>query len=571
MASFEVHSISVLLLVTAVTCAACNKTNVVSPGNSSALDSGTGPSASDAFAMSDDTGSAVDGSASLPVDQGAGGSDATGHGGTIAESDLGIDASHDLGVPERCDFVTTIGGAGIQGGPNIAYDPAGEIVVAAGWQGTFDLSGSGPVLQSAEALVQDLVVARYDRHGGFTGKYRQLGTTGQQTAYGVAVDSAGAVIVVGQFMGEIAPGVVARGGEGNGQHGNPLNADMPDAFAARFVDSMEIDWIRRYGETSGTNTEYQYLSAVDADARDIYVGGKFSESISLERTGENPPIALTQGDSLIVAQLATDGGAVRARTGGDLTGFYTAVSQILASGEDVFVAGYFSGTIDFGGACAAYTAIAGENTTGERDAFVAKLNRGGDCRWVRVFAGNDNENVTGLAVDGEGGVIVAGRFSDEVRTIPNANGQNPDNGCGILRNGGSSSLLSRLDATGACLWSRHVGSVGQIRLAAQAAGGFVVAGQANTAQDLGCARQELAGIDPDILLASFDSSGACLTATRFAVTGTEELTGLVVPAGSQCAVLAGNFNNELDFGSGEAKHTQDEFDAFLAGVEIPGP
>ena len=123
------------------------------------------------------------------------------------------------------------------------------------------------------------------------------------------------------------------------------------------------------------------------------------------------------------------------------TSFDAAYAVATDRSGNTFVTGYAGGTMDFGGGPLA--------DAGLGDAFVAKYNASGVYLWARRLGGTAQDIGEGVAVDGNGDVIVTGQFQNTV-----------DFGGGPLTStGGRDIFVAKYSgATGAHLWSRRYGS-----------------------------------------------------------------------------------------------------------------
>jgi len=103
--------------------------------------------------------------------------------------------------------------------------------------------------------------------------------------------------------------------------------------------------------------------------------------------------------------------------GGHLGGADSEVARSIATdaGGNVYLAGSTFST-DLGGG----VAITGNPVTGSRNAFVAKLDPAGALLWTTIIGGAESDEATGVAVDADGNVYVAGNTTSP--DFPVANG-----------------------------------------------------------------------------------------------------------------------------------------------------
>lgn len=137
------------------------------------------------------------------------------------------------------------------------------------------------------------------------------------------------------------------------------------------------------------------------------------------------------------------------RAGG--AGFDVATAVHLAADGTIFVAGYFTGTTDFG---------LGPVQSAGMDIFLAKYTAAGLPVWA-IHTGNGYSNSPlGLTVDHAGNVILAGQFMQSINF-----------GCGTMTSGLPDSydaFVVKIAPHGSCLWQYKYGSGGDDSAAAVA-------------------------------------------------------------------------------------------------------
>jgi hypothetical protein len=149
-------------------------------------------------------------------------------------------------------------------GRSVAFDHAGNVVLAGEIGGP--VSAGGPVLQ-ADGAGQGFI-AKYAAANGAHIWSRTVGGWGSMDgAYGVAVDSADAVVVTGVFSGTTKPDFGMNFG------GPPLaSAGERDAFVAKYTSQGAHVWSKRFG---GTDADMGWSVAIDA-AGAVRVAGSFT-------------------------------------------------------------------------------------------------------------------------------------------------------------------------------------------------------------------------------------------------------------------------------------------------------
>ncbi|HTQ04134.1 MAG TPA: hypothetical protein VMI54_09760 [Polyangiaceae bacterium] len=268
-------------------------------------------------------------------------------------------------------------------GTLVAVSDTGDVVVSGSFTGTLTLDGT--VLTSAGG--SDVFVARLDANGNVV-RAVALGGSGDETVTSLVVDHAGRAVVSGSGLGTVA-------------------LDQTDAPA----------WRVDYFGALGTD------AANDVLVTGALVGGTNFGGGTLTSAG---------GKDVFVVKLDQAGDHQWSARYGDAGA--NQLGQAIASDfdGDVFVAGVFDGSLDFGTGALALAHCPSEAWCNE-SGFVAKLDPTGVALWS--VARGPMRAVAGLAATASGNVVVSGATpgdADPYR-IP---------------------ILFALDPTGQALWQR---------------------------------------------------------------------------------------------------------------------
>lgn len=258
---------------------------------------------------------------------------------------------------------------------------------------------------------------------------RQLGrvssvfgsSSGGESCNAVTTDTAGNIYCAGHTDGDLAE---ASGG-------------ATDAFVMKLDNRGSVQWIRQLGRVSnifGSSLNHDFCNGVAVDsAGNVYCAGGTSSQLSGGGTGGvflQPFVMKMDSRGNVLWVKESDG-----------YGSCTGVATDNAGGI------YCAGTT---------TSSLGEKPGGSYDAFVMKLNSGGQLQWIRQLgavsnkygssAGADHGNA--VAVDGMGNVYCAGRTNGNLAE---------------KRGGGDSgnddAFVMKLNSGGVIQWVKQLGSV----------------------------------------------------------------------------------------------------------------
>jgi hypothetical protein len=236
---------------------------------------------------------------------------------------------------------------------------------------------------------------------------RQFGTSAEDQATAVAVDSTG-VYVVGYTWGAL-PG--------------QTNTGFSDAYVRKYDRSGIEVWTRQFG--GGSNGGERALG-VAADSTGVYVVGYTTGTFPGQTHGVAGALDVfvrkydANGTELWTRQFSSNVGNEEAR-------------GVALDGTGVYVAGYTNG------------ALPGQTlgSTGVNDVFVRKYDRSGNELWTRQFGTASGEDANGIAADSTG-VYVVGHTNGLL--------------AGTERFGAFDAFVRKYDANGTEQWTRQFGT-----------------------------------------------------------------------------------------------------------------
>lgn len=331
--------------------------------------------------------------------QDRGGVRSTVEGGFAVNGDVVsfIVGGYDRTLPLTIDpllYLTLFGGSGADAAMSLAVDSAGSAYIA-GFTASFDLPAASAE-QRFNAGGNEAFVAKLSPAGNGLVYCTYIGGRGDDRAYGIAVDSAGAAYVAGSTTSSNFP---VRG-----------------AIQAKLSGGRNA-FVLKLSPAGNTLAYSTYLGGNAADtAYGIAVDGSGNAYVAGDTTSAAFPATAFQRNNRgapdgFVAKLAADGSRLLYSTylGGSSEDHVTAIA-VDASGSAVVAGSTYSP--DFPVANAYQPALAGG-----QDAFVAKLAADGNSLVFSTYLGGSNgflgaaETAHGIAVDASGNVYVAGETS----------------------------------------------------------------------------------------------------------------------------------------------------------------
>jgi hypothetical protein len=368
---------------------------------------------------------------------------------------------------------------------------------------------------------------------------KRFGDFDKDVGTGVAIDSNDNIIVVGNFENNIE--IVP---------GEVLSAGTVfDIFVAKLDPSGNPLWANRYGDDIALPAKaIQSAADVAVDATDdsIVVVGDFQGKLFFG--GE--VFDNTQAEDIFVAKLTAGGSHVWSFASGDLD-TQKARAVAIGNGGLVTVTGEFSGELMIAG----NTLSAGQNET---DIFVATFNGAtGNAAASADYGDSANQAGRGIATTSAGNIIVVGSFENSVVFGVNAHTAAGNNVSDIF-------LLSLTPAL-AVQWSKSFGDDKQQRgeaVVVDSNDDIIISGDNAGVASFGVGGVTSAGAE-DVFLAKFDVTGMFLWSVGYGDAAADRGTSLARDQNDNI-ILGGDFVGVIDFGLGPTQSSNNSVDAFVA-------
>ncbi|MBS3029307.1 MAG: SBBP repeat-containing protein [Dolichospermum sp. DET50] len=255
----------------------------------------------------------------------------------------------------------------------MSVDSSGNSYISGQTWGTF----AGNITQGA----YDAFIAKYDTNGTQTW-VKQFGTSADEFATGITLDSSNNIYVTGYTKGSFA-GSTNKGGN--------------DAFVSKYDANGNLAWVKQLGTTGD-----DYGSNLTTDSTgNVYIAGVTYGALSGNTNKGNSDGFLAKytatGTLAWVKQLGT--------TGDDYIG-----TVKTDSAGNIYVVGTTNST------------FSGNTNQGEYDGFLAKYNTSGTLVWIKQFGTNSYDDCSGLNIDNTGNIYVSGQTNGSLPGKTNQGG-----------------------------------------------------------------------------------------------------------------------------------------------------
>lgn len=389
---------------------------------------------------------------------------------------------------------------------------------------------------------------------------KRIGGTAQENCRTMALDNQGNIYLAGTFQGTVDfdPGV-----------GNSLltssNSSI-DIFFAKYDPSGNYLWAKKVG---GASEDVAGEITLDGSGS-VYIAGWYSSASCDFDPGSGTVNLGSAGlTDIFFAKYDNDGNYIWAKRIGSTA--YDGCHDIRADQSgNVFITGYFNGTVDFDPG----PGIATLTDVGAGDLFFAKFDQSGNYLWAKRAGGSQYEVGNSLNTDNSGNIYISGPFMS-----PDAD-FDPGAGTALLSTaGGYDMYLAKYDAAGNFMWVKRAGGS-----ADEIGGNVEIDGLGNVVM-LGVYKSANIDFDPgpgikllssagrwDISVSKFNPAGNLLWVNGFGGTGDDYYTGLSLD-NDENVYLSGFFSNtiDLDPGVGAVRvSSAGGYDSFYAKFDSDG-
>lgn len=294
-----------------------------------------------------------------------------------------------------------MGGTGISSSSDMITDNFGNTYLVGQFNSPSATFGSITLTGPGNTSSSDVYVAKYNTDG-VAQWVKGIQGNGEDTGIGVDLDGQGNVYVTGTYRDSLWVGDSLF---------TSVQSNTRDVFVAKFDNNGDFIWAQRaYGPL-----QVEVFDIAVHDNGDFYITGAYNGDpdfggVPFPSPGNNEVsyLAKYNADGQLVwldYQYGTAGGGQSSRQSG-------AEVAIDPNGQQVYMAGWFSGDVTWGGTGGITLSSLGE----QANPFLARYDSMGNIQWVKRFGAYQNQFfnsepiVNDLAVKSTGDVILLAQF-----------------------------------------------------------------------------------------------------------------------------------------------------------------
>ena len=331
-------------------------------------------------------------------------------------------------------WVKKIGGNGLDRAFSVSVDQNNDIYITGQFNGTVDFDPGNGVQNMTSSGSSDIFILKLDSSGNYLWS-KKMGGSGTDVGMSVKIDDYGNIYSTGYFHS------TADFDPGNSTF-NLRSAFGSDVFISKLDSAGNFKWAKRIG---GTGQDLSFHLYLDSN-KSVFVCGSFNSTADFDPSSSTSNHTSSGDIDGYLVKLDSSGNFKWATTMGGNGSDKTAQIASSPYGQ-IYLTGYFSSTADFGSGSSKIQLT----SNGDRDIFIAKLNKSGNYIWAKKVGGVGLDEGISITSDLIGNSYIAGKYSSSVDFDPGAKTSNNTS------NGGDDLFILKLDSSGKYKWSIQSG------------------------------------------------------------------------------------------------------------------
>lgn len=263
-----------------------------------------------------------------------------------------------------------------------------------------------------------------------------IGDKSNDVGTSICVDAAGNTYVMGYYTDstDLDP---------SGNVAKLISKGSYDIFIAKYNINGKFIWGKGIG---GTDAEFGNGIGFDG-TQNLYITGNFRGTVDFDPSVNIANLTSAGGDDIFIAKYDTNGNySFSKRMGSSGNEFAQSIAVENGAGANVYITGYFAGTVDFDPSVNTANIISNVN-----DAFIGKYSAAGNYVWAKKIGGTWDDYGQTITLDNNNNVLVSGRFNGTVNF-------DPAGLANITSSGGDDIFLAKYTSGGLYSWAINIGS-----------------------------------------------------------------------------------------------------------------
>jgi uncharacterized repeat protein (TIGR01451 family) len=299
-------------------------------------------------------------------------------------------------------WANKIGDPSTDEGNAIVIDNDGNLITVGTFGGNSDFDpGPGTYYLDASSG-SDVYIRKLDPLGNFIWA---ANVGGSYAAWGhdVSTDQNNNIYTVGTFQGttnDFDPGAGTF---------NLVSTGLEDMFILKLNSTGNFVWAKKTGSTAADDVR----SIINDLQGNIYTTGYFGGATDFDPNAGTSILSLSGYEDIFIQKLDSNGNFIWAKKlGGTLSEIANGLATDTA--ENIYITGYFEGTIDTDPG----PGINNITSNGNSDVFIEKINSSGNLVWCKQIGGPQTDVGYELAVDLYNSLYITGSYSSTVDFDP---------------------------------------------------------------------------------------------------------------------------------------------------------
>jgi len=327
-----------------------------------------------------------------------------------------------------------IGGIGEDRGTSLALDSVGNVYYTGSFRNTVDFNPNAGVNNLTETGYGNTFVSKLDSQGNFV--WAKNISNSNNDGFSITLDIFGNVLICGSFNN------TADFDPNAGVFNLTAQSFATDAYILKLSNSGNFIWVKAF---SGLDSDWANFVKTD-NLGNCFVSGYFYGTVDCDPGINTYNLTSNGGVDGFITKLDVDGNLQWATSFGSTQGDI-ARSLALDSLNNLYVAGFFSDTVDFDPGPAIFELIGSVS----RNSFLMKLTSGGNFVWAKGIGGLGEVLMESIALDKNANIYVTGHLIYTSDFDPDSAIFN------LYSDGGPDIVIAKYTNTGSLAWALNFG------------------------------------------------------------------------------------------------------------------